>query len=58
MINLVIFLISFIAWLYLMINTKGHKWYIHVLAFMWGFFLCQTIFGACGMSTLIDLIMK
>ena len=57
MINLVIFLISFIAWLYCFIKNI-FKWYTHVLAFMWGFFLSQTILGACGLTTLVDFIMK
>ena len=57
MINFIIFLINFIIWLILVIN-RVNKWYIFAISFMWGFFLCQTILGACGMPTLVDLIMK
>jgi len=58
MINLIIFVLSFSIWLYTIVKNKNPKWYIYILAFIWGFFLCQTILGACGMPTLVDSIMK
>lgn len=52
MINLVIFLISFIIWLILCIKNK-FGWYTYVLSFIWGAFLAQTILWLCGVKTLI-----
>ena len=58
MINLIIFILSFISWLILVIKNSKPTWYIYVVSFLWGFFLCQTIIGICGMPTIIDSIMK
>ena len=52
MINLIIFLICFILWLNLVINRK-FEFYTHVLAFIWGCFLAETIKWICGIQTLI-----
>ena len=57
MINLIIFILSFCSWLILVIEYI-FKWYTFALSFIWGFFLGQTILGACGMTTIVDLIMK
>jgi len=57
MINLALFAFIFLIWLILALKNI-FKWYTFALSFMWGFFLCQTIFDACGMTTLVDLIMK
>lgn len=57
MINLALFAFTFLIWLILVIKNI-FKWYTFAISFMWGFFLCQTILGACGMTTLVDLIIK
>ena len=57
MINLALFAFTFLIWLILVIKNI-FKWYTFVISFVWGFFLCQTIFDACGMTTLVDLIIK
>ena len=53
MINLVIFIISFISWGVCMYNGKGGKFYTWILAFLWGAFLAQTIIWLCGQKTLL-----
>jgi len=57
MINLVIFLITFIIWLVLIINQKI-KWLMYILAGLWGAFFAQTIIWVCGQPTIIDYLMK
>lgn len=57
MINLILFVFTFLIWLILVIKNI-FKWYTFALSFIWGFFLFQTILGACGLTTLVDLIMK
>ena len=53
MINLIIFILSFCSWLYLMINNKGHKWYVYALSAICGVFFAQTIMWIRGVPTLI-----
>jgi len=56
MINLIIFIIAFIAWLYSTIKNPYVKWYTAALCFIWGFFGGQTIVWLCGIPTLIEII--
>ena len=57
MINLILFIISFGIWLILIINQK-FKWFMYILAGLWGDFLAQTIIWICGGPTIIDNLMK
>lgn len=52
MINLVIFIISFIAWLVLIIK-RNYSWYTYVLYVVWGFFFAQSILYLTGQNTII-----
>lgn len=53
MINLFIFLASFISWILLVWKYKNFKWYTYVLSFIVGAFLVQTILWLCGAPTII-----
>lgn len=55
MINLIIFLISFVCWLICMFNHKN-KWYTYVFAFLWGAFIVQTIIWFLGCETLLETL--
>ena len=56
-INLMIFFTALCIWIILAVN-HNFKWYTHILAGIWGFFLGQTIIGICGQNTLISWIIN
>jgi len=52
MINLILFILCFAAWLTLALKNKFY-WYTYVLAFFVGAFFTQTILWLCGAETII-----